>query len=87
MESSTLVSVDDIVEVLPRLGEPLPEAEVIVSRGSAETCHGNTCTGGSFLEVGWPRATPAENYPAANETWGCIHRASSTYTSVYARTC
>lgn len=28
MESSTLVSVDDIVEVLPRLGEPLPEAEV-----------------------------------------------------------
>lgn len=33
MENSTLVSVDDIMEMLPRLGEPLPEAEVIVPSG------------------------------------------------------
>lgn len=28
MQSSTLVAIDDIMDMLPRIGEPLPEVEV-----------------------------------------------------------
>lgn len=35
METSTLVSVDDVVEMLPSLGEPLPKAKVGVSDRSS----------------------------------------------------
>ena len=57
METSTLVSVDDIVEMLPRLGEPLPEAEVVltVQLFQHARTHAIVCTSGYIfiLQLFW----------------------------------